>query len=195
MLSKLVSYLAASTAAAVCLGHTDAAQDDSTVIPLSSSGILPSSIHNVICMFMKNLHILYNRTAIHIYPGSRNPSNVSYCPCFGLISHASPVLHRPLRSPRRFQGVIDAAAEVDIRVALLTVADGGDDRKKDPLAVFARTDNAESTCATSGTAGADGLATCVERCERKPSTWDLRVPRGGACYTLCTLAISPCTQG
>ena len=34
------------------------------------------------------------------------------------------------------QGTIEAASDVDIRIALPTVADGNDDRKKDPLAVL-----------------------------------------------------------
>ena len=92
------------------------------------------------------------------------------------------------------QGAIDAASDVDIRIALLTVADGDDYRKKDPVAVFARTVNAAVTCGTSGTAGGDGLDICVDRCERKPSWLDLRTLRKGACYALCSLAIAPCTE-
>ena len=105
-----------------------------------------------------------------------------------------PVLH-PQRSPHRMQGAIDAASDVDIRIALLAVANGNDDRKKDPLAVFARTNNAAATCGSWGTAGGDGLDICVDRCERKPSWLDLRTPRKGACYALCSLAIAPCTKG
>ena len=74
------------------------------------------------------------------------------------------------------------------------VADGGEDRKKDPLAVFARTDNAAATCGTSDTAGGDGLDLCVDRCQRKPSMLAMRTPHRGACYTLCSLAIAPCTR-
>lgn len=112
-----------------------------------------------------------------------------------LGSHTTrPVLHPPLRSPHRVVGAIDAAAEEDIRMALLMVANGESDRKKDPLAAFSRTNNAAATCETSGTAGGDGLDLCVKRCESKPSTWDLRTPTRGACYTLCSLAISPCTR-
>lgn len=106
-----------------------------------------------------------------------------------------PVLHPPRRSPHRIEGVVDAASDVDIRIALLRVADGKDDRKKDPLAAFARTDNAAVTCGTWGTAGGDGLNICVERCERKPSWLDMRTPRSGACYMLCSHAIAPCVEG
>lgn len=79
-------------------------------------------------------------------------------------------------------------------MVLLMVADGGDDRKKDPLAVFSRTDNAAATCGTSGTAGGDGLNLCVDRCQRKPSMLAMRAPHRGACYTLCSLAIAPCKR-
>ena len=80
-----------------------------------------------------------------------------------------PILHPLQHSPRRIMDVIDAAAEEDIRTALLMVADGKGGRKKDPLAAFASTVDAGATCGTSGTAGGDGLGPCVARCERKPS--------------------------
>lgn len=101
----------------------------------------------------------------------------------------------PQYSPRRIMDVIDAAAVENIQTTLLMVADGKGDRKKDPLAAFASTVDAAATCGTWGTAGGDGFDICVERCERKPSWWAARTPHSGACYTLCSVAVSPCQKG
>ena len=141
--------------------------------------------------FMNNITRIHNRTVyypVYILQGSIK--------CIVLLwIHTTRAPSSIGNSPHRMQGAIDAASDVDIRIALLTVADGDDYRKKDPLAVFARTVNAAVTCGTSGTAGGDGLDICVDRCERKPSWLDLRTPRKGACYALCSLAIAPCTEG
>lgn len=97
--------------------------------------------------------------------------------------------------PGRVQEVIDAAAESDIRAALLMVADSKGDREEDPLDAFARAaNNAAATCGTPGTAGGDGLDVCVAQCERKPS-FLAKAPHDGACYMLCSLAVAPCAKG
>lgn len=94
----------------------------------------------------------------------------------------------------RIQERVAAAADHDIRYALLSVTNGMAGRKKNPLEAFARTVNAEELCATSGSAGADGLDVCVEHCERKPH-FLARTSQKGACFMLCSVAIAPCSNG
>eukprot|EP00904_Undaria_pinnatifida_P005274 jgi/Undpi1/1877/HiC_scaffold_12.g05264.m1 len=107
----------------------------------------------------------------------------------GAVGSVAPVLQ-----VQEIQECVAAAADHDIRYALLSVTNGMAGRKKNPLEAFARTVNAEELCATSGSAGADGLDVCVEHCERKPH-FLARTSQKGACFMLCSVAIAPCSNG
>lgn len=93
---------------------------------------------------------------------------------------------------RRLKERIDSIPVMDIRTAML-MSLTRTNVKKDDFAKFARLDNPEVTCATTGTAGEDGVDRCTEQCHQRSHFWS-KMPDEGACYALCSVAVHPCTR-